>query len=334
MDIFYDNRLPDYFRERRWADVRERRFGEDSVLGDFLHERIGVIWGYDLSNLDLDFLGGLSFPQTWQFKKLNAVDLISPSGAATGEAVLHQGFGGDRGKFQHFVEQVRHLTRIAEELIGAILPRPPDSMAGLTRFSETRMENLHCDVDKSSDDHEGLRLYINLDKAPRLWATSYQMSELVRGGGRRLIDGLDPTAPAETLVSNVIKRAYGGWHQRATERTSPRHFVYIDPGDIFVIDGRSVSHQVMCGQRVFNVYAKLSHATNPEVRPTFSQKLRQAFSAAANVPLGSETALVSYYNSLQIKGAGNLRENWADVFGNTRTGRIRRFDDSGLAEEK
>ncbi len=330
MDVFYDNRLPDYFRERRWADVRERRFGDESALGDFLNERIGVIWGYDLSVLDLDFLSNLSFPQTWEFKKLNVADILVPSGAHVTELVLQQGFHGERASYARFLEQMQHLQDVVQELLGAILPRRPDALLTLTRFSETRMENLHFDIDQASDDHEGFRLYINLDRAPRIWATSYQMGELVRQGGRRLIQGIDAAAPAETLVKRVTTRAYGGWNQRATERIAPRHLVYIEPGDIFVIDGRSVSHQVMSGHRVFTLYAKLGHTANPELRPTFAEKIRRAFTAAAEVPPGAETALVNYYEPREIMGVGNLREKWAEVFGNTRTGRLRRFDDSGI----
>ena len=68
MDVFLDKRLPDYFRERHWSEVQRREHGADSAFGDFLNERLGVIHGYNLSALDLDFLGGLSFPQTWEFK--------------------------------------------------------------------------------------------------------------------------------------------------------------------------------------------------------------------------------------------------------------------------
>ena len=200
----------------------------------------------------------------------------------------------------------------------------------LTRLSETRMENLHYDLDRSSDDHEAFRLYINLDKAPRLWATSYQMTELIRQGGERLLNGVDTELPAETILKRVATRAYGGWNQRATERVSPRHLVYVDPGDIFLIDGRSVSHQVLTGHRVFTTYARIAHTGLPPVKPTFSEKIRGALIEASKVPIGKETALVNYYEPAQLTAAASVREDWGTVFGDTHTGRIRRFDDVGL----
>jgi len=51
---------------------------------------------------------------------------------------------------------------------------------------------------------------------------------------------------------------------------------------------------------------------------------------AQRVPVGKETALVDYYEPAQITAAGNVKEEWTEVFGETRTGRIRRFDDAGL----
>src|SRR5258706_16392884 len=120
MDVFCDRRLPDYFRERSWSEVRQRRFGEDSALGDFLNERMGVIWGYDLSALDFNFLRTLSFPQTWDFKKLNVSDILTEQGAPVAELVLGEGFQSDRSSSQRFAERVVERLRISHELVGPI----------------------------------------------------------------------------------------------------------------------------------------------------------------------------------------------------------------------
>jgi hypothetical protein len=192
------------------------------------------------------------------------------------------------------------------------------------------MENLHYDIDQDSDDHEAFRLYINLDAYPRIWSTSYTVTRLFREGGERLLGGIDPNEKAEIILKRAISRAYGGWNQRATERKAPRHQIYFDPGDVWIVDGRSVSHQVLSGHRVLSIYAKIPHAENPGLTPTFAQKLRRAFAEGMKVPVGQETAEVNYFAPAAITGAPNLREEWSDVFGQTRTGTIRRFDDSGM----
>jgi hypothetical protein len=330
VDVFLDPRLPDYFREHAWSSIRGAGFGEETAFGGFLNQRMGIIHGYDLSAIDLDFLGRLSFPQTWEFKKLQVADILAPRGQAAAELILRDAFGGDRGAYDHFAGQVLHLKRICDDLLGAILPVKPEAVNVLTRFSETRMENLHYDLDKSSDDHEAFRLYINLDNAPRIWATSYQMTELIRQGGQRLSQGVEADWPCETILKRIATRAYGGWNQRATERVSPRHLVYVDPGDIFCVDGRSVSHQVMSGHRVLTIYARIPHGSLPSIRPTFAEKIRSALADARKVPHGHETALVNYYEPGQLTAASNVREEWGTIFGQTQTGRIRRFNDFGM----
>ncbi len=331
MDVFLDKRLPDYFREHAWADVRLRRTGAGSPFADFLGERLGVVHGCDLAGLDREFLARVSFPQTWEFKKLQATALlgIGAAGGTLGQTVLRDGFRGDKRAYQHFVAQVQVLRRIVDELLAALLPAKPTVVRLVTRFSETRVENLHFDFDADSDSHEAFRLYVNLDAAPRIWATSYQVTDLIRRGGQRLTRGIDPALPSETILKRVATRAFGGWNQRATERLAPRHLVYVDPGDVFFLDGRCVGHQVLSGHRVLSVYAAIAHG-DERVRPTFADKLRGALADAQQVPIGAETAVVDYFEPQQITPSPNVREDWERVFGHTQTGRIRRFDDHGL----
>jgi hypothetical protein len=329
MDVFLDRRLPDYFTEHAWADVGAHQGPTNPVFADFLGERLAVIHGVDLGALDLEFLGGLDFPQTWAFKKLQATELLGLLAGRTAAMVLHEGFDGDKRAYEHFVAQVKQLQRIADSLLAAILPCKAKLVNLVTRFSDTRMENLHYDFDADADDHEAFRLYVNLDRAPRVWATSYQLTDLLQRGGQRLANGIDPAAPGETILKRVATRAFGGWNQRATERVAPRHLVYIDPGDVFVVDGRCVAHQVMTGHRVLSVYAKIPHG-HAAVQPTFAAKLRGGLAAAQRVPVGHETALVNYYEPAQVTAAPQVKEQWTSVFGETRTGRIRRFDDGGL----
>ena len=327
MDVFLDKRLPDYFREHGWKDLQASPVARSTAFADFMQERLAVVHGYDLGRLDRDFLSGLSFPQTWSFKKLQVNDLLRDSDGPTARMVLKEGFDGDAVAFKHFIEQVAELHRICFDLLRSLLPIVPAEVVQLTRFSETRMENLHYDLDQSSDSHEAFRLYINLDSSPRIWATSYQMTDLIVRGGRRLVEGLDASLPGETILKRVSTRAYGGWNQRATERVAPRHLVYVEPGDIFFVDGRTVSHQVMSGHRVFTVYARVPQTVASSAGPTFGQKIRHALADALKSEHGGETAIVNYYSPSQLTSAGNVKEDWGQVFGGPRSGGIRRFDD-------
>jgi hypothetical protein len=334
-DLFLDPRLDDYFVEHDWQRIEADDAAARGVVDDFLAQKISVIRNLGTSEIDFAFLETVRLPQTWQFKKFQFRDFLGAmaEGRDTAEtqALLERSFGGDRARLEMFAAQLRLVRGIAERVLDRVLGHlVTGETIMVARFSETRMENLHYDLDRGSDDHEAFRFYINLDAYPRIWSTSYQMAQLLERGGQRLLAGIDPDQPAETILKRATTRAYGGWHHRATERMAPRHHVYFDPGDVWIVDGRSVSHQVTSGHRVLSVYVRIPHAPNPDLAPTFAGKLHASFTAGMEKAAGEETALVNYYSSGAITGAANLRDEWEEVFGDTRTGRIRRFDAKGM----
>lgn len=322
VDVFMDERLPDYFEEVGAQDVAAR------TLPGFLAEKIICLKDLDIGSPDLDFLGRVSFPQTWEMKKFRFDELLAEQAQTPGQgprfgAILGSVFGGDRATAQRFVGELRKISGAVDAMLAAMLQGlQPEAVVKVARFSETRMENLHYDLDPGSDDHEAFRLYINIDSAPRIWATSYQASPLAS----RLAAQLDLTrfegAPAEALAKELTTRAFGGWHERATDRNAPRHYVYFDPGDVWVVDGRSVAHQVMYGRRVVSIYVKLPHARNPGLGPTFAQRL----SAAVARP--DQQSPLPVYGP--VAAAGDIKGTWNTVFGEVGTGGIRRFGRKGL----
>jgi len=303
-DVFLDPRLPDYFKELEIGQ---------SGLDVFLNEQIGVVRGVDLSAIDREYLSMVSLPQHWDMKKLQVGKVLSGAIAV------------DVADPEYFRDQLRALHAIVTPLIADLLPGVVTRPGLVVRFTEARMENLHFDNDAESDNHESFRLYINLDAAPRIWATSYQLTDLVRRGGRAITAGADQHGPAELLIKRTNTRVFGGWHQRATERQSPRHLAYFDPGDVWFLDGRSVAHQVMTGSRVLTTYCRIDHADNPGIANTHANKLRQALDTAPE--FGPEQLCRFDPYSLMPT---NLREDWGRVFGEIGSGGIRRFDDAGM----
>jgi hypothetical protein len=335
-DVFLDPRLPDYLVEHDWKQVAANVESSRKVVSDFLSEKICTLHGYDLSALDFEFLSTVTLPQTWQMKKFKFKQLISEAENTKGnhdlyEFVLKEGFRDDRERLNRFIDQLRHLRAIADEIAGRLLADVKvENTIYISRFSETRLENMHFDIDVDSDNHDSFRLYINLDRAPRNWETSYQLTELLKRGGSRLVGDFDDAWPSERILERTTTRAFGGWNQRATERKAPRHVLFFDPGDIWLVDGRCVSHQVVTGHRVLSIYGRMAHEDNPGLGPTFAQKLRTALAEGRRVPIGSETAEVGYYSKEQITSPGSLKDNWADVYGRTGTGRVRKYTDAGM----
>jgi len=332
-DVFLDPRLLDHIRQHDWRTVDVR-----SVMDDFSSERLVVLHHCPTELIDFEFLQTVSLPQTWEMKKLVITQLLARIDAGeTSHPLVKQvfegGFGEVTARYNKFIEQLRVLAQISNVMLDKLLHGLVVSERQIVcRFSETRMENLHYDLDSNSDDHEAFRLYINLDATPRIWAVSYPVSDLLARGGRRIIDGIPEDLKSEVKLERVTGRAYGGWNQRATERKSPRHMVFFDPGDVWIVDGRSVSHQVLQGQRVLSVYARIPIAGNEGKICGFRDRLANAFTAAGATPVGKETAVVNYYTPEQITASRNLKTDWTDVFGGTGTGLVRRFDDFGMVE--
>jgi hypothetical protein len=317
-----DERLPDYFEEVPAAEAAAR------TLPGFLSEKIVCLKGMDIGSPDLDFLGQVSFPQTWEMKKFRFDALLDErlSWLMRRRRFAHvrkTAFGGDGRKARKFVRELRKISDAVDRMLATMLPGlKPSEVIKIARFSETRMENLHYDLDPGADDHEAFRLYINIDSAPRIWCTSYQISPLTsRLAAQRDLSRFQDQ-PAEMLAKDVTTRVFGGWHERATDRAAPRHFVYFDPGDVWVVDGRSVAHQVLFGHRVISIYVKLPLDANPGLQTTYGRKLRNA----AASPIVDEP--LPLYGS--VAEAENVKETWTTVFGDTATGGIRRFGRRGM----
>lgn len=334
-DVFLDPRLPDHIREHDW-----RTLDSAAVLDDFTNERLVVLNHCPIEKIDFAFLQTVTLPQTWEMKKLVVTQLLALVDAGEKKhplvrQVYEDGFGRARLRYNKFIKQLRILTDISNSLLDRLLDGLVVSERQIVcRFSETRMENLHFDLDSDSDSHEAFRLYINLDAQPRIWSVSYPVSNLITQGGARLTAGIPQDLESQVTLERVTGRAFGGWNQRATERKSPRHMIFFDPGDVWIVDGRSVSHQVLQGQRVLSVYARIPLEGNEGRIRGLRQRLDAAFANAAKVPVGEETAEVNYYSPAQITASQDFKTEWGDVFGGTGTGMVRRFDDNGAVSSE
>jgi hypothetical protein len=334
VDVFLDPRLPDHVREHDWRTLDAR-----AVMGDYSSESLIVLQHCPTEAIDFEFLQTVSLPQTWEMKKLVISNLLAridrgETSHPLVKQVFEDGFKGNTARYQKFIGQLRVLSDISHRMLDRLLDGLVVSERQIVcRFSDTRMENLHYDLDANADDHEAFRLYINLDDQPRIWSISYPVSELIAKGGQRITNGIPSDLKSEIRLERVTGRAFGGWNQRATERVAPRHMVFFDPGDVWIVDGRAVSHQVLQGRRVLSVYARLPVAGNEGRIRSSRQRLDNAFAQAQLVPVGAETAQVNYFTPGQITGSQDLKGEWADLFGRPGDGAVRRFNDRGLAEK-
>ncbi|HEY5409142.1 MAG TPA: Kdo hydroxylase family protein [Caulobacteraceae bacterium] len=120
------------------------------------------------------------------------------------------------------------------------------------RLNTIRNENLHVDTYLSAPTDHFARLFINLDDQPRIWMTSWTLEEMYERFGERIPrEVLSRGDPGEVHAA-VNAAAFGG---RSTMwwDNQPRHIAYFDPGDVWAVDSRQISHQIFYGRRAVSI---------------------------------------------------------------------------------
>jgi len=120
------------------------------------------------------------------------------------------------------------------------------------RLNTIRNENLHVDTYPSPFADHFARLFVNLDNQPRIWMTGWSIDALYERFGGQLPRELLERGTAGELHAAVNEAAFGGrsaiWWDR-----QPRHVVYFDPGDVWAVDSRQLSHQIFYGRRAVSI---------------------------------------------------------------------------------
>lgn len=120
------------------------------------------------------------------------------------------------------------------------------------RLNTIRNENLHVDTYTAPFKEHFARVFVNLDNQPRIWMTGWSIDALYEKFGgqipRELIKG---GAPAD-LHAAINAAAYGG-RSAIWWDGQPRHVVYFDPGEVWAVDSRQLSHQIFYGRRAVSI---------------------------------------------------------------------------------
>lgn len=117
------------------------------------------------------------------------------------------------------------------------------------RLNTTYNENLHFDTYKDDYPEHFARLFINLDTQPRIWHTSYTVEEISQRFGRN-IDPAKRDVPSSNRFWRELNNAAFG---NDVQEPRPRHVVYFDPGDVWAVESRQISHQIFYGRRAVSI---------------------------------------------------------------------------------
>lgn len=292
--VFVNPEVEDYFVE---YDFREARKGvgqtRQSIIQDFANEKVILLRNLKL-DADFAFLQGVTFYQKWKWKKLalSRFEVIPEKQRRHVPEIVdfvQDVFAADWGRFTYFTDQAALVNAQIRSAVDEIF-----SGYGflhrhiIWRFTETRVENLHFDVDRNCDDFELIRLYVNLDDIPRIWYTAGTFTATAHEWYEKLDLSRFRGQPHDKLLKELTTKIFGDWHMRGKDKV-PRHLVLFEPGDVWLSDGRLVSHQVIYGRRVVSTLF-IAHTDNvPDSANTFASKVMNLHDG---VPL-KETAKTS-----------------------------------------
>jgi hypothetical protein len=317
--------IQDYFVEYDFTEVRRSPAdgGPDDlrrrVMQDYAGEKLILLRNVRV-DYDRAFISSLQLPPDWAFKKFQtrAVERRKFYFASRPKRALCKAlFGGDIGRYLKFQGEVRRVNGALRSVLGELLTHHRVSEPDFVwRHTETRVENLHFDVDEGADGFEAVRLYLNMDDAPRIWQTTHPLSRLYRAFRSELeLDHVQ--GPSERLLSILGRRLFGSWSTRGREQF-PHHVALFEPGDVWLCDGRALPHQVIYGRRVVSSFYRLDNANLPDWHASLGQKLaawRAAPPAAADpdvtgfrlpFPPGGPPAGVA-------EPQRDLKRNWQDA---------------------
>jgi hypothetical protein len=156
------------------------------------------------------------------------------------------------------------------------------------RLNTIRAENMHVDTYGKEHKLHFARMFLNLDTQPRIWHTSWRIEDMLRrANGRIAPEDIQGLSRAE--VWNKLNAAFFGKNSRQFWDDQPRHIAFFDPGDVWVVDSRQVSHQIFYGRRALSIDFTVpkEHMNNPMVHYlTIADQFRREAGQACG--LGSE----------------------------------------------
>lgn len=202
--------------------------------------------------IDFDFWASLDTENNPGFKKLTYRVDADPNGDQVDRALERIGGPPDLAG---------QLTANIQSLLGQVMPIY-HRIFGDYEFSMKRSvwriqtiynENLHFDTyaEKEFPDHFA-RMFINLDNQPRIWYTSFTADEAFERFGKALSTEVIES-PSDAWYWHRFSTSVFGKNSRDWWDGQPRHIIYFDPGDVWVVDSRQVAHQIFYGRRAVSI---------------------------------------------------------------------------------
>lgn len=262
--IFKNPQLPDYFHEVPGVTVGSPPENVPSIVAPY---ETGKVITFPNLKLDIDFdfwesVPTDAYPDLKKFSSFASADPTAP------DALLDKHMA--RAALPSDLEaQIRPQI---QKFYADILPIYERLFAGY-KFNQRRVtwrlnlihnEDMHVDTYADEYPDHFARMFINLDRQPRIWQTSWSIDEMIERYGDRIPqEKLASCSRAQTWKEN--KNATFGPTAQWWD-AEPRHVAYFDPGEAWIVDSRQVAHQIFYGRRAVSIdfWVDQSSMQNPD----------------------------------------------------------------------
>jgi hypothetical protein len=174
-------------------------------------------------------------------------------------------------KYRAFCREVTRTSNVIREVGQQLFPHYRfTKMPCSWRFTPTGPEHMHIDHFGALGDEEEkwyLRIFFNVDEQPRLWNLSYTLTGLAERYYQDAGMGEWRQGRGSDFSRELSRWIYGGKekynNEDLHESNWPHHEIEWATGDVWIVDSRLHSHQVVQGRRMM--------ATGFEVDPASMQ---------------------------------------------------------------
>ncbi len=228
-----------------------------------------ILLGNPPFRIDFDLLNRISFPEGRSHQKLTDRFLTRPKlHRPEIRRLFQEVFGFDILLYARFRREVQRLSDELRRFACLIAPSYRFLKQGVSwRFTRTGPEGLHVDYFRRTEDLHYLRIFINVDRQPRIWTVGPRLQDLIERyadeiGLRELVD-----RPSNEVCSRLNKLVFDKINAQPRSAMD-RHLVRFAPGDVWLCETRLNSHEIFSGHRLVatDFYVDPSSMHDPALR--------------------------------------------------------------------
>jgi hypothetical protein len=250
-EIFKHPNLPDYFIAAHEVTSAETA---RSFVPEYEEAKVVTFPNLKL-DIDHQFWASLDTDKHPSLKKfvayLDATDQCAPERQV--RQLVKHGLNVDLATA--VFDQFRRLLRDLLPLYRAVFHGyhfDEDRKKVVWRLNTIMNENMHVDAYKEENENHFARMFINLDLHPRIWQTSWPIDCMIsRLGNKITAKSLEGKSRGDIWM-DVTNATFGNSVKQWWD-DEPRHVAYFDPGDIWIVDSRQISHQIFYGRRALSI---------------------------------------------------------------------------------